>query len=448
MFGDNLDRIVKSIEKNYEADEIFFTKPGRRFPSRTAIKGLITELRRVLFPGYFGPEMLSPSTSPSYFIGQTLIDIESVLRQQLILALTYTSDDRDDLVGSGNHLCGGCTSDSICEQTADICTKFFDALPEIQRTLLTDVQALYDGDPAAGSKEEVIFTYPGLYAIYVYRIAHVLYDLGVPIIPRVMTEIAHSSTGIDIGAGAQIGEYFFIDHGTGASMLEEDATPLPDALVVEDRAAVQAQHGALHPRRPAPGRREAPPHHRGQRHHLLQRQCAGRRDGHRRGLGYRGLHLRDLLGAAPFPRLCERAGDPRPPARREGLIDSKQRRRIPNWRSWQSACGNGGHRPEASSLVSPLLLAAVGFYEVFEAFLGVFAGDAHAGKGLYRVAHLNAAVLDGEGAQYPSFFHVSTASPSPMFSRLRPSEANKNRELRREGLSGTLDLLWIEGREL
>ena len=143
MFGDNLERIVAAIEKNYEADEIFFTKPGRRFPSRTAIKGLITELRRVLFPGYFGPEMLSPSTSPSYFIGQTLIDIESVLRQQLILALTYTSDDRDDLVGSGNHLCGGCTSDSICEQTADICTKFFDALPEIQRTLLTDVQALY-----------------------------------------------------------------------------------------------------------------------------------------------------------------------------------------------------------------------------------------------------------------------------------------------------------------
>lgn len=169
----------------------------------------------MLFPGYFGPEMLSPSTSPSYFIGQTLIDIESVLRQQLILALTYTSDERDDLIGSGNHLCGGCTSDTICQQTADICTKFFDALPEIQRTLLTDVQALYDGDPAAGSKEEVIFTYPGLYAIYVYRIAHVLYELGVPIIPRVMTEIAHSSTGIDIGAGATIGDYFFIDHGTG-----------------------------------------------------------------------------------------------------------------------------------------------------------------------------------------------------------------------------------------
>ena len=146
---------------------------------------------------------------------RTLIEIESVLREQLILALTYTSDDRDELAGSGNHLCGGCTSDSICEQTDEICAKFFEELPGIQRVLLTDVQALYDGDPAAGSKEEVIFTYPGLYAIYVYRIAHVLYEMGVPIIPRVMTEIAHSSTGIDIGAGAHIGEYFFIDHGTG-----------------------------------------------------------------------------------------------------------------------------------------------------------------------------------------------------------------------------------------
>ena len=84
---------------------------------------------------------------------------------------------------------------------------FFDELPSIQRVLLTDVQALYDGDPAAGSKEEVIFSYPGLYAIYVYRIAQVLYEQNVPIIPRIMTELAHSGTGIDIGAGAEIGEY-------------------------------------------------------------------------------------------------------------------------------------------------------------------------------------------------------------------------------------------------
>ncbi len=245
MFGDNLERIVAAIEKNYEADEIFFTKPGRRFPSRTAIKGLITELRRVLFPGYFGPEMLSPSTSPSYFIGQTLIDIESVLRQQLILALTYTSDERDDLIGSGNHLCGGCTSDTICQQTADICTKFFDALPEVQRTLLTDVQALYDGDPAAGSKEEVIFTYPGLYAIYVYRIAHVLYELGVPIIPRVMTEIAHSSTGIDIGAGATIDDYFFIDHGTLSTRGGQRLSGVKRHPTIEDNVTIYSNASVL-----------------------------------------------------------------------------------------------------------------------------------------------------------------------------------------------------------
>lgn len=215
MFGDNLDRIVKGIEKNYEADEIFFTKPGRRFPSRTAIKGVLKDIRRVMFPGYFGEEMLSPSTSPEYFIGETLIQIERVLREQIILALTYTADDRDEYINSSNYLCGGCTPESICERTSEICTVFFDELPNIQRVLLTDVQALYDGDPAAGSKEEVIFSYPGLYAIFVYRVAHVLYEQQVPIIPRIMTELAHSGTGIDIGAGAKIGEYFFIDHGTG-----------------------------------------------------------------------------------------------------------------------------------------------------------------------------------------------------------------------------------------
>lgn len=217
MFGDNLDRIVKGIERNYEADEIFFTRPGRRFPSRAAIEGVLSDIRRVLFPGYFGEEMLSPSTSPEYFIGETLIEIERVLRQQLVLAFTYTSKEEvpnADLSHS-NYVCGGCVPEVICSRASEVCTVFFDELPNIQRVLLTDVQALFDGDPAAGSKEEVIFSYPGLYATFVYRIAHVLFEQGVPIIPRIMTEIAHSATGIDIGAGAKIGEYFFIDHGTG-----------------------------------------------------------------------------------------------------------------------------------------------------------------------------------------------------------------------------------------
>lgn len=205
MFGENLDQIVKAIEKNYEADEIFFTKPGRKFPSRLAVKNVLKTLRRVLFPGYFGPEMLSAAASPSYFIGNTLIEVERELRGQIVTALTYTSDDPG----------ARCAPDEVQQRADEIMTAFFAELPNIQRVLLTDVQALFDGDPAAGSKEEVIFAYPGLYAIYVYRIAHVLYEQKVPIIPRIMTELAHSGTGIDIGAGAKIGEYFFIDHGTG-----------------------------------------------------------------------------------------------------------------------------------------------------------------------------------------------------------------------------------------
>lgn len=212
MFGDNLEAIVSGIEKNYEADEIFFTKPGRQFPSRRKIEWVIKELRRVMFPGYFGEEMLSPDTSPRYFIGETLLHIERVLREQVILALTYTEPD---FVPDQGTPCDGILPEGVCSRATEVCDAFFGSLPEIQRILLTDVQALFDGDPAADSKEEVIFTYPGLYAIYVYRIAHVLFEHHVPIIPRVMTELAHSATGIDIGAGATIGEYFFIDHGTG-----------------------------------------------------------------------------------------------------------------------------------------------------------------------------------------------------------------------------------------
>ena len=96
-----------------------------------------------------------------------------------------------------------------------MCAAFFEKLPALQQTLLKDVQAGFEGDPAAKSREEIIFCYPGFYAIYIYRVAHELYLQNVPYIPRIMTEYAHSSTGIDINPGAQIGEYFFIDHGTG-----------------------------------------------------------------------------------------------------------------------------------------------------------------------------------------------------------------------------------------
>ena len=304
MFGDNLDRIVKGIEKNYEADEIFFTKPGRQFPSRSAVKGVLKDLRRVLFPGYFGNEMLTPSTSPEYFIGETLIQIERSLREQIVLALAYTSDDRDaGEADPARSLCGG-TPEHICERASEVCTVFFDELPSIQRVLLTDVQALYDGDPAAGSKEEVIFSYPGLYAIYVYRIAHVLYEQNVPIIPRIMTELAHSGTGIDIGAGAQIGEYFFIDHGTGVVIGE--TTVIGDHVKLYQGVTLGA----------AACRGEAPSHDRGQRDDLFQRFGSGRGNRGGRRFGRRRIHVRHLFGSPQFPRVAEGAGDHRAPAGR------------------------------------------------------------------------------------------------------------------------------------
>ena len=101
------------------------------------------------------------------------------------------------------------------ERGQKICLDFLDAIPSLQKILATDVRATYDGDPAAKSYDEIIFSYPGIYAITVYRVAHVLFELGVPLLPRIMTEHAHSETGIDIHPGAKIGERFVIDHGTG-----------------------------------------------------------------------------------------------------------------------------------------------------------------------------------------------------------------------------------------
>ena len=278
MFGDNLDRIVKGIEKNYEADEIFFTKPGRQFPSRSAVKGVLKDLRRVLFPGYFGDEMLTPSTSPEYFIGETLIQIERSLREQIVLALAYTSDDRDaGEADPARSLCGG-TPEHICERASEVCTVFFDELPSIQRVLLTDVQALYDGDPAAGlarrrSSSRTRACTPS--TCTASRTCST--SRNVPIIPRIMTELAHSGTGIDIGAGAQIGEYFFIDHGTGVVIGE--TTVIGDHVKLYQGVTL----GALSTRG---GQRlagvQAPSHHRGQRDDLLQRLGARRRDRDRR----------------------------------------------------------------------------------------------------------------------------------------------------------------------
>ena len=196
-----IGRAVREIAQYYSSEESFAIKKGKHLPNRGAIIGVIKDLRRVMFPGYFGSENIT-DTAPEYFIGNTLTEVYVTLKKKIETALIYQNTDQ-------------ISEEEISERAMEICKKFFGRLAEIQQMLLKDVQAGFDGDPAAKSKEEIIFSYPGLFAIFVYRIAHELYLMDVPFIPRIMTEYAHSRTGIDINSGATIGEYFFIDHGTG-----------------------------------------------------------------------------------------------------------------------------------------------------------------------------------------------------------------------------------------
>lgn len=191
---------AERLEHNYKSQGIFEIGIGEKLPRRSEVIEIINEVRRIIFPGYFGTENTA-YVALHNFAGNTLAGIYEKLFKQIRIALIYREKGRkpDGI-------------DDIAEEKA-LC--FIDAIPDIQQLVFKDVEAELWGDPAAGSKEDIIFSYPGIYAIFVYRIAHVLYELNIPFIPRIMTEHAHSRTGIDINPGARIGEYFFIDHGTG-----------------------------------------------------------------------------------------------------------------------------------------------------------------------------------------------------------------------------------------
>ena len=202
MIRETIQDVVANITETCMNEDVYVTdEESIHLPNRGTIIGIIKDLRRVVFPGYFGDEKIS-STMPGYFLGNMLTQIYEEMRTQIEIAFLY--DDK-----------GASSREEITEKARDICERFISRLPYIQQMLLMDVQAGFDGDPAAKSKEDIIFSYPGLFAIYVYRIAHELYVQNVPFIPRIMTEYAHGKTGIDINSGANIGRYFFIDHGTG-----------------------------------------------------------------------------------------------------------------------------------------------------------------------------------------------------------------------------------------
>ena len=201
-----ISKTAAELDINYSNQGIFEIGVGEKLPKRSEIIEIIEEIRRLIFPGFFGSE--NTSIVPlDIFAGNELSIIYEKLYKQIKIALRDKKDrNKDELKGD---------SKSIDEISEELTLEFIKKLPKVQELILKDVEAELQGDPAASSLEEIIFSYPGIYAISIYRVAHVLYELKIPFIPRIMTEHAHSKTGIDINPGATIGEYFFIDHGTG-----------------------------------------------------------------------------------------------------------------------------------------------------------------------------------------------------------------------------------------
>ena len=196
-----MDELVGEILQSYQNYPQTCSINTRNRVNKNIIIDILEEIRCVIFPGFFEIKNLNRD-SIEYHVGELLEDIQYRLKKQVTRAL-YHTDEKD------------IREADVQRRAEEIVKAFLQRIPHLREVLATDVQAAYDGDPAAFNTDEVIFSYPGVFAITVNRIAHELHVLGVPLIPRMMTEYAHSLTGIDIHPGATIGEYFFIDHGTG-----------------------------------------------------------------------------------------------------------------------------------------------------------------------------------------------------------------------------------------
>lgn len=196
-----IGQAIKDIQRNYGQYELLRAVEDRRLPNRNQVKEIIKSMSHVMFAGYMDQEDCLKSNLDDYVAYQLS---STVYQLRDLIAIALECDNKEH---AAHH--------EMMQKAENISCQFATRIAGLQEMLLKDVQAGFDGDPAAKSKEEIIFCYPGFYAIFVYRIAHELHTLGVPFLPRMMTEYAHSKTGIDINPGATIGEYFFIDHGTG-----------------------------------------------------------------------------------------------------------------------------------------------------------------------------------------------------------------------------------------
>ncbi len=201
MLNDEIMALVDDILDDYEQMREIDTDNTYSQPDKAVIMNILSNLQQIIFHGYYRNQHYRIYTAQNN-LSMLLEDILFNLSKQIMLVLENAGSSEE----------GEETSE---ERAYDICIAFLAKIPQLRKTLEMDLQAAYDGDPAAAGIDEIIFSYPGYYAIFVYRIAHELQLLHVPLLPRMMTEIAHSATGIDIHPGATIGSHFFMDHGTG-----------------------------------------------------------------------------------------------------------------------------------------------------------------------------------------------------------------------------------------
>ena len=207
----SLERLTDEMLASYGADDRT-RRIGETFlPSRSRIVQILEQIRQLLFPGYFGHKRLTEQ-NVRFHVGNLLVRLGSDLAEEITHCLCTQRRNPE----CPKRRCPGCPDPEQCLREAQtMASDFLARIPHVRRLLALDAQAAFDGDPAAKSIDEIIYCYPGFYAVTVYRVAHELLEVGVPLMPRIMTEYAHSVTGTDIHPGARIGESFFIDHATG-----------------------------------------------------------------------------------------------------------------------------------------------------------------------------------------------------------------------------------------
>ena len=201
MTDTKLPQIIESIVNTYTDQDGINHLEGANLPSRESVTEIAVNFLNVLFPGYYEKQEL-PRENVTYYIWEKIAFIYHQLSRENLKSLKSVAYNKED-------------EKTLVDKSIEITFAILKKIPEIRARLRGDVQAAHEGDPAAKSLDEIIVSYPGIEAVAIHRVAHELHLLKVPLIPRIMSEYAHSKTGIDIHPGATIGDNFFIDHGTG-----------------------------------------------------------------------------------------------------------------------------------------------------------------------------------------------------------------------------------------